>query len=1052
MAGEYDINLSNGSILATLYPLEVNGPDNLSTPRFIQGVNTSLNTFTLNDDLTSRFVAGFQFVVQGSAGGLNDGTYTVAPAGSTFAAGQTTIPVTTAVTSAALPLGEIQYSVLDSRTTLTLPGRGTLNYGEYLIDNFVHLLENFAADVEPDANTNIGSSPFGEPLTGQWWYKTLAGQEGFKYYDGTQWTSNLDIDDGALIFRDVEDSNKDIYITASETNLPAPWAGGANNQPGFVIWSQVNPAVEEPLFRVLSSGGAEQLRVEHDGRVETDGALYVKNITSYGDNNIFDGNLGIGGGTFDGTVDKTLTVEGDGIQVNSDTANNATLVLNSPVGMTSHVDFSHGGVLKGNITVNDAIAGDPLELNSAVANDVVLVTGGGNVGINQVAPSRRLDVVGESEFNGDVYVINSDEIFNNGYGLESVAGAQLKTGGGGGTWQTTPAAGTAASFVANDFAGNPTFLVDENTGTEVRLYDFFVDTDTLYVDAVNDRVGINIVPAYPLDVVGNTHIAGRVGINQAPPVTNVPVGTDIWLAVTGDIQANSQFLGSNGASSEPTYSWTTDTDTGFYLSAPGSFHAVTSGSLRFDITNAYLSSRVQHLFSTGSAASPSISHALDSNTGIFFVNPDVVGVSTNGVERLRVEADGTLSVTGTTDYETLVTDDDDIPNKRYVDDAITAAVGAISWREPVVVRDQSSRANQAAFPTGGVIDGVTLSVGDRVLFSDVTNVADRDIWIWNGAGWDADTLNTRNIGDATYVQDGSNAGKAYAFNKDDEWAIITGSGGGTFFLREQFTAAPGQIVFSLANGYKLTPDGSRLLVYVDGVKYIYGSGYAETDATTVTLSPPVPFVGGELVEFYSLTETTSNASLKREQQTGLTGNPLITLTSISYVVGADELMVFFNGQKAILGIDYTEATSNTFNWIGTPLVATDVLELLSGVPVVAGTLLTDIDDVAPTPPNDGDVLIYNSTSGLWEPSTQPGVEDGVNFDELIANGAGTQTVFNTVNVSTTTKTGSTAYQQVFVNGVLQKEGAAFAYTVTGPSQITFNAPVVANADVTIYQL
>ena len=37
-------------------------------------------------------------------------------------------------------------------------------------------------------------------------------------------------------------------------------------------------------------------------------------------------------------------------------------------------------------------------------------------------------------------------------------------------------------------------------------------------------------------------------------------------------------------------------------------------------------------------------------------------------EALRVEADGTLNVSGTTNYEALVTADDDVPNKKYVDD------------------------------------------------------------------------------------------------------------------------------------------------------------------------------------------------------------------------------------------------------------------------------------------------------------------------------------------------------------------------------------------------
>jgi len=65
---------------------------------------------------------------------------------------------------------------------------------------------------------------------------------------------------------------------------------------------------------------------------------------------------------------------------------------------------------------------------------------------------------------------------------------------------------------------------------------------------------------------------------------------------------------------------------------------------------------------------------------VFFTTPDG---GTTPVEHFRIEQDGTLNVAGTSAYEALVTDDDDIPNKKFVDDAVSAApfvpftVGAI---------------------------------------------------------------------------------------------------------------------------------------------------------------------------------------------------------------------------------------------------------------------------------------------------------------------------------------------------------------------------------------
>jgi hypothetical protein len=72
----------------------------------------------------------------------------------------------------------------------------------------------------------------------------------------------------------------------------------------------------------------------------------------------------------------------------------------------------------------------------------------------------------------------------------------------------------------------------------------------------------------------------------------------------------------------------------------------------------------------GSAGAPTYTFTNASNYGMSYddgANEGLV-LSTEGHARLRIEDDGTLSVAGTSNYETLVTSDDDIPNKKYVDD------------------------------------------------------------------------------------------------------------------------------------------------------------------------------------------------------------------------------------------------------------------------------------------------------------------------------------------------------------------------------------------------
>jgi hypothetical protein len=61
-------------------------------------------------------------------------------------------------------------------TSLTLIGKNYAGYGQFLDDNFVHLLENSANGTQPTT-----------PLVGQLWYNTTAGGS-LQVYNGTVWT------------------------------------------------------------------------------------------------------------------------------------------------------------------------------------------------------------------------------------------------------------------------------------------------------------------------------------------------------------------------------------------------------------------------------------------------------------------------------------------------------------------------------------------------------------------------------------------------------------------------------------------------------------------------------------------------------------------------------------------------------------------------------------------------------------------------------------------------------------------------------------------------
>ena len=71
---------------------------------------------------------------------------------------------------------------------------------------------------------------------------------------------------------------------------------------------------------------------------------------------------------------------------------------------------------------------------------------------------------------------------------------------------------------------------------------------------------------------------------------------------------------------------------------------------------------------------------------MFFKTADnaIIGLRTNAITTgggdlyLINSGTGVISVSGTNNYETQITDDDDVPNKKYVDDAITTGIQTIT--------------------------------------------------------------------------------------------------------------------------------------------------------------------------------------------------------------------------------------------------------------------------------------------------------------------------------------------------------------------------------------
>jgi hypothetical protein len=108
-----------------------------------------------------------------------------------------------------------------------------------------------------------------------------------------------------------------------------------------------------------------------------------------------------------------------------------------------------------------------------------------------------------------------------------------------------------------------------------------------------------------------------------------------------------------------------------------------------------------------------------------------------------------------------------------------------------------------------------------------------------------------------------------------------------------------------------------------------------------------------------------------------------------------------------------------------------------------------------TSAGDGSVLIsvtgYDLRlapgGGLTLNGSPVGGSTSMHEEDFVATAG--QTVINTT-ITTTARSGTTSHLQVFVNGVLQMEGATKRFTVTGANQITFTSGLALNDDVAVF--
>jgi microcystin-dependent protein len=309
----------------------------------------------------------------------------------------------------------VQDGTINDQTTLKLPGRNTTSYGAVIAENFLHLLENFAATIEP-AN----------PIEGQIWYNNSVDEEQLFMYNGTNWVpaSGITKSIGTPAFA----QTGDLWVDTDNQQLYLFTGGG---------WILVGPQFSEGL----STGARADQIVGQDNelynvlRIEVGGV--VVGIISGSDNpflpkatvagfpvinpgfNVISRDTdadGLSNFKFFGTTEKaeSLIVNNQVIPAGNFLRGDTLSITDSPINVQNNSGINYG--VNGELTIGvegqagiiqHNIGGSNIDMrvrNNNQTRTVVRVDSNLRVGVNTEAPEEALDVVGNVQSSGNLYV------------------------------------------------------------------------------------------------------------------------------------------------------------------------------------------------------------------------------------------------------------------------------------------------------------------------------------------------------------------------------------------------------------------------------------------------------------------------------------------------------------------------------------------------------------------------------------------------------------------------------------------------------------------------
>ena len=224
-------------------------------------------------------------------------------------------------------------------------------------------------------------------------------------------------------------------------------------------------------------------------------------------------------------VPSGLTTLGAAQGKNAATVESEALALSSGVSTVSDMKLHHWMAYAKSLdttkTAGDIYTDSAADYEASVASEAFKEVGDDiysphNVSIGKsTTPTSALDVNGTvtaTAFVGTMPNLDATKITSGTFGTARIPTLNQNTTGSAATL-TTPRSIGGVNF---DGSVDIVLPVPTTFGAAAFSGDVAVDTDTLFVDTVNDRVGVNIAtPAHTLDVAGDINLSGSLRIGGA---------------------------------------------------------------------------------------------------------------------------------------------------------------------------------------------------------------------------------------------------------------------------------------------------------------------------------------------------------------------------------------------------------------------------------------------------------------------------------------------------------------------------------------------------------